>query len=307
MRRKKLNSVEPNQQTRRLSPMTWRMPAFLVGLLVAASALGACGGDSETASGIPRNDAPFDIAEILVSGPTVTNLSSSSATILAETNADVVCAVTYGTTTEYGRIATDLDMAGGGHRNHQPMLLGLKPDTLYHYKFGGTASDGRVFSSRDYIFRTPVAEVAAEQRGENLALLGKGAGVFEVSSNFAGASNDGAFGANLAIDGDPRTQWSPDGDGDDAWIEIALPSDSLVSAVGFWTRTMGSSAEITSFRVVSDQGEVRGPFSLPDAFSVHYFDTDLTAQRLRFEVLTSSGGNTGAVEIQVYGEPAITP
>ena len=157
MRRKKLNSVEPNQQTRRRSPMTWRMPAFLVGLLVAASALGACGGDSETASGIPRNDAPFDIAEILVSGPTVTNLSSSSATILAETNADVVCAVTYGTTTEYGRITTDLDMAGGGHRNHQPMLLGLKPDTVYHYKFGGTASDGRVFSSRDYTFRTPVA------------------------------------------------------------------------------------------------------------------------------------------------------
>ena len=131
--------------------------------------------------------------------------------------------------------------------------------------------------------------------------------MFEVSGNFAGASNDGAFGANLAIDGDPRTQWSSDGDGDDAWIEIALPSDSLVSAVGFWTRTMGSSAEITSFRVVSDQGEVRGPFSLPDAFSVHYFDTDLTAQRLRFEVLTSSGGNTGAVEVQVYGEPAITP
>ena len=67
---------------------------------------------------------------------------------------------------------------------------------------------------------------------------------------------------------------------------------------------MGSSAEVHAFRVVSDGGEVRGPFRLEDASTVHYFETDLTATRLRFEVTESSGGNTGAVEIEVYGTQA---
>ena len=74
-------------------------------------------------------------------------------------------------------------------------------------------------------------------------------------------------------------------------------------ALGFWTRTMGTSAQVRRFQVVSDQGVVKGPFELSDAASVGYFETELTAKRLRFEVIESSGGNTGAVEIEVYGEP----
>ena len=65
---------------------------------------------------------------------------------------------------------------------------------------------------------------------------------------------------------------------------------------------MGTSAQISSFRVVTDRGEVAGPFTLDDATSLHSFTTDLTAKRLRFEVTDSSGGNTGAVEIEVYGD-----
>jgi hypothetical protein len=42
---------------------------------------------------------------------------------------------------------------------------------------------------------------------------------------------------------------------------------------------------------------------LADASSVHYFDVELTAKKLRFETVDSSGGNTGAVEIEVYGRP----
>ena len=66
---------------------------------------------------------------------------------------------------------------------------------------------------------------------------------------------------------------------------------------------MGASAQIFSFRVITDSGEVHGPFELAGAASIYYFDTDLTAKRLRFENVTSSGGNTGALEIEVYGEP----
>ena len=66
---------------------------------------------------------------------------------------------------------------------------------------------------------------------------------------------------------------------------------------------MGTSAQIASFRVITDRGEVFGPFDLADASSVHYFGVEITAKKLRFETVDSSGGNTGAVEIEVYGRP----
>ena len=55
--------------------------------------------------------------------------------------------------------------------------------------------------------------------------------------------------------------------------------------------------------MITDRGEVYGPFTLDDASAIHYFDTDFTAKRVRFEAVESSGGNTGAVEIEVLGEP----
>ena len=142
----------------------------------------------------------------------------------------------------------------------------------------------------------------AGDRGENMASLSTGARVSAVSSNYASGTNGSAFGADKAIDGDPHTEWSSDGDGNDAWIEIELASEIRVSAVGFWTRTMGTSAEVTTFQVVTDRGETAGPFELGSAGRGFYVDTGLTARRLRFETLDSSGGNTGAVEIEVYGE-----
>ena len=137
----------------------------------------------------------------------------------------------------------------------------------------------------------------------NLALLGSGTRVVAVSSNFGGGGVDSAYGASKALDGNPSTEWSSDGDGDDAWIEIDLPARANITSIGIWTRTMGSSAQISSFRVVNDLGEIVGPFTLANATEIHHFDTDIEASRLRFEVIDSSGGNTGVVEIQVFGEP----
>jgi hypothetical protein len=124
-----------------------------------------------------------------------------------------------------------------------------------------------------------------------------------VSSNFGGTDNDGRFGASMAIDGNPATEWSSDGDGDAAWIEIELASETEVTQIGFWTRTMGESAQIESFQVITDKGDTYGPFALDDAESLHRFEVDFAARRLRFEVVSSSGGNTGAVELEVFGNP----
>jgi len=67
---------------------------------------------------------------------------------------------------------------------------------------------------------------------------------------------------------------------------------------------MGDTAEITTLQVLADDGAVFGPFTLDGADTVYYFKTDMTTGRLRFEVVESSGGNTGAVEIEIYGQPA---
>ncbi len=246
--------------------------------------------------------AEFD--GMVLNGP-ILDIGSTSVSIRATTRENTVCAVSYGPTTDYGRIATDDAMDVGGHKDHSPVLVGLEPDTQYHYSFGGIGPDGTVFRSPDFSFRTLPADAGAlpKPEGENLAALERGARVLAASSNFGGDDFGGRWGANSAFDGDVTTQWSSDGDGDGAWIEIELAAETHVTSLGFWTRTMGESAQIFSFRVETDRGEMAGPFRLTDASSVHFFETDLTARRLKFQALETSGGNTGAVEIQVYGSP----
>lgn len=266
------------------------LPVILLGLV-----LGACG-----ASGVAN------ISAILESEPTAVDITSGSARIVAITSIDVVCSVAYGTTEEYGGLATDLDMAAGGHSDHGPVLTGLEPDTLYHYQLGGMGADGTVYRSEDMTFRTPAADTAETQTptDRNLALLSEGARLVGTSSNFGGAKDSETWGGDSAVDGDPTTQWSSDGDGDDAWIEVELEAEAHITRVGFWTRTMVSSAQIITFQVVAGDGTVTGPFTLDGASAIHHFETDITTSRLRFEVVESSGGNTGAVEIAVFGEPS---
>jgi len=156
-------------------------------------------------------------------------------------------------------------------------------------------------------FASPAAFAAVFESppalGDNLASAAQGAKIVGVSSNYGGGANDSSFGAEKALDGDPTTAWSSNGDGGDAWVEIELPSETRVTSLGFWSRTMGASAEIFSFRLVSDSGEVAGPFTLEDASRTYYFDIEITGKRLRFEAVDTSGGNTGAMEIEVYGQP----
>jgi len=134
-------------------------------------------------------------------------------------------------------------------------------------------------------FASPARFSSRDIKGENVADMKKGARIVGVSSNYGNGANDSAFGANNALDGDPSTEWSSDGEGDNAWTEIELRTETHVTSIGFWTRTMGTSAQIFSFRVITDRGEVYGPFELAGAGSIYYFDTDLTAKRLRFEAV----------------------
>ena len=52
--------------------------------------------------------------------------------------------------------------------------------------------------------------------------------------------------------------------------------------------------------MVTEDGTVLGPYSVPDANQMYMFPAEAAGQILRFEVLDSSGGNVGLVDLAVY-------
>jgi hypothetical protein len=232
---------------------------------------------------------PF--SEIQASEVTITPDPSGLAAVLeVDTTVDVACSVVYGEDETFGQIAVDNDMDGGAHADHHPVLGGLEPDTEYHYRLQGTAPDGAIYVSEAMVFRTPLASAGGPA---NLAL---GAAITAVSSEFSAA-----FAAQNAFDGDPTTEWSSQGDGNEAWVEIDLGAPLAIGDIVFRTRSMSDgSATAASYRVTAD-GTEYGPFPV-DEPSSGLADLGVVAQLLRFDVEASTGGNTGAIEIVVLAD-----
>lgn len=236
----------------------------------------------------------------VIAGPSIDAITDTSGEIALKTSSPAFCQVNYGPIPQYGQMRR-MSMSGP-MTDHRILLPGLHPDTVYHVRLTAVDVQARVYQSPDLTFKTLPA-ASGRARGRNVASLSAGASVVGVSSNYGGEGVTGTYGANHAIDGDPSTEWSSNGDGDKAWIEIELARSSHITAIGFWTRTMGSTAQIQRFEVVADGKTRLGPFTLPDAAGIHYFPVDITAKRLRFNVLKSTGGNTGAVEIEALTIP----
>jgi hypothetical protein len=254
---------------------------MVVMLCTALSAV-ACSGDGD-GDGV----APFE--EIAVAGPDVeVDPSGTFAVLTVETSIDAICAVAYGAGEAKGSIATDQEMEPSGHREHRVVLSGLESDAEYSYRLQGVGADGRLYRSDIFTFHTPPAVASSPE--SNLA---RGATVLEASSEFSAA-----FTASNAVDGDLSTEWSSRGDGDDAWISIDLKAETQVGAVAFRTREMTDGTAITEAFTVTVDGETTlGPFPAgPDPVEVTF-----SGRVIRFDVATSTGGNTGAVEVEVYG------
>jgi hypothetical protein len=244
------------------------------------------------------------IDEIVDTDLIVQNFASDGTAMLPiETRIPVACTLVYGTTPAFGKLTLDQDMAGGTHTTHNPLLIDLEPETTYYYRVQGVDDAGTIYVSETMTFTTPPQD---DTPVENLLSPERGAQIVGVSSNWNGQANDGSFGVLNALDGSPNTAWSSDGDGDEAWVEIQLAQRSLIHQVAFWTRSMSDgTAQIFEFTVTTESGETYGPFTLPDPDQPYVFDVAFEAETLRFDVTDSSGGNVGAVEIAVYGEPAV--
>jgi hypothetical protein len=165
----------------------------------------------------------------------------------------------------------------------------------------GVAENGDIYISDLIRFRT-----APQQSSENANLLSpdNGAVVREVSSNFGNQANDGRWGILNAFDNNPNTAWSSAGDGDDAYFIVDLDGTYQIERVEFQTRSMTDGSAITqSFTLTIDSGETFGPFTLDDITQSQSFTVDFETSSLRYDVLTSTGGNTGIVDIALYGTP----
>lgn len=256
---------------------------LLLGLLAACSR-----------EGLSLEDIPGGF-----SGPTILSTTSDSATISFDSGVPTVCNAAYGITTSYGQVAT-IPMLDGATLDHALTFIDLEPDTTYHYRITVTDINGNAYQSGDFTFKTdPEAE---SDLGTNWL---SGARVVDVSSNFGGAANNETWGAESAIDGRSGSAWSSNGDGDEAYIEFEFDQPIRIHKLLVHTRSMpDDTAQIFTFVVTGDSGETFGPFDLPDAVQSYSFDLDLVARTLRFEVDTSSGGNTGFIELEAYGEPA---
>ena len=212
----------------------------------------------------------------------------------------LACYLIYGTDDTYGNVTNDPDMAQAAIVEHNPIMIGLQPDTEYQYRMMGTSVDGTFYVSEVYTFRTLPAEANGS---DNLLSPTNGAEVLEVSSNFGDGPNDGRWGILNAFDDNTATEWSSNGDGDDAYFEVTLDSTYLVNQIEYQTRAMSDGTAITnSFTVMADDGETYGPFELDGTESTYTFDVNFTTSTLRFDVEDSTGGNTGVVDVAVYGE-----
>jgi hypothetical protein len=241
---------------------------------------------------------PADAGQVLSASVQVENIGTQRADVRFTSKVPTLASTAFGPDADYGRSAR---MASAAPLlSHEVPLMALTPGSAYMAHVLLIDQRATVFQHQPLEFET-LEQTAISETFNNIALLDRGSVVSAVSGNWGGGDLNSSYGANHAIDNNPTSEWSSDGEGNNAWIEITLEQPSEVNGIGFWTRTMGDSAQISRFRVIANGDIVLGEFDLPDADQVFRFSVPETlVTQLRFEVVESSGGNTGARSIEVY-------
>lgn len=238
-----------------------------------------------------------DLSEVTEGAePAIVDITDTEARLTFISSVPLACSVIYGKTSAFGAVAVDANMNGGAIIDHNPVLTNMQPGSLYYYRVQGADAQGKLYWSPVGSFTT-----ATESVSDNLLSIANGATISAVSSNFGQAQNDQTWGANSAVDGSSNSAWSSAGDGDNAFIEISLASAEQINTLEVWSRSMNDgSAKIFSFTITLEGAEVLGPFTLPDTVQAYQFPIGRVSSFIRFDVATSSGGNTGLVELSAY-------
>jgi hypothetical protein len=233
----------------------------------------------------------------------VEDIAETRAVVRFDTSLPASGVVLYGSSADdLDETATDIATEPGGlSYAHEVPLEDLEPDTKYYWRAQAVDRDSTTLRSAVDAFVTLEGEAA--EKADNVALLSAGAEVVEVSSNWAAEDNGSTYGANNAFDGKMATEWASDGDGDDAWVELDFGSIRTLESFAFRSRQMSDgSAIVREVELEFDDGEVRGPFETPDPTVRYAFPLTpaLAAERVRIRAVKTSGGNTGAREIQFF-------
>lgn len=275
------------------------LPRALTILAVLLSTLAAaCGGQGSPAAVPDVEVRPF--SEVQASPFTFENDPAvpGRGVFRVVTSELMICAIVWGETEDLGRFNNSLAMSGTGITQHDVLLPDAQPGRTYYFVVQGSTADGTLYASPLSTFTLPARDDSSAEPGEdprpNLAL---GATVIEASSEFGPA-----WAAENAVDGDLSTEWSTSGDGDDGFITIDLGQAAEITGIAFLTRTMADgSATTETFWIVVDGESRLGPFEAGTPADLKLQQVSLQGQTLRFEIDTSTGGNTGAVEIRVLG------
>jgi hypothetical protein len=253
--------------------------------------VGACAGDDAEVlpfADIQASDFTFELDP----------LDPGRAIFRVTTTEPAICAITWGETEALGNQNNSLSMNGTGIIQHDVILPGAVPGRTYFFTVQGSTADGRLYRSELATFTLPPRAdeplATTQPLGSNLAL---GAVVIDVSSEF-----NNSFSAAMAFDGDPATEWSSRGDGDEGFVVIDLGAETEIGGFEFITRSMADGSAITTeYSVTVDEAEVLGPFPAGNPADGRFQPATTTGRVLRFDIIASSGGNTGAVEIRVFG------
>ena len=272
--------------------MTAKLKRRLLAAVALSLSLAACsGGDASTGEVRPFSEVQ---ATEFVFEPDVTNLSRSIFRVT--TTEPMICAIVWGETEALGNFNNSLAMNGTGIVQHDVFLPGAEAGVEYFFKVQGSTADGKLYESEMATFIIPATDVESPIGGDaihglNLAL---DAIVIETSSEFSAA-----WAAVNALDGDDSTEWATAGSGDNAYITIDLGSVQEIAGVEFVTRSMADGSAITEEYTVTIDEEPFGPFPAGNLADPRFAPLVATGRIVRFDVTSTSGGNTGAIEVRV--------
>ena len=210
----------------------------VIGVVAVAAGCGDGEAADDHAAGEVRSFSEVQ-ADAFVFEPDPTN--AERGIFRVTTTEPMICAIIWGETEQLGNLNNSLAMNGTGIVDHDVFLPGAEPGRTYYFQVQGSTADGTLYRSETATFTIPAVEttppVDTVDRGDNLAL---GATVVDVSSEFS----DG-FAALNAIDDSGTTEWSSDGDGDEAFITLDLGELRDIGGVEFITRSMPDGSAIT--------------------------------------------------------------
>jgi hypothetical protein len=234
----------------------------------------------------------------------IEEVGMTRAVVRFDTDVPASCEVQYGLSRDrLDATATDPDMEPGTLAlMHSVALEDLSPEATYYVRARATDAGGQTVYSSIVEFKTVDGDDVTAGL-TNVALLAEGTTVVEVSSNWGGGENDSSYGIHNALDGSESTEWSSNGDGNGAWVLLDFGQPRTITHFAYRSRMMlDGTSIVTRVRVLVDGIEL-GLYDTPDHTVRYVFELaePLTeVQQVRVEAVETTGGNTGAREIQFF-------